>query len=550
MNSIKHFTDSQVREYTKKIVGFALLKTGNHHLAEDLTQEILLALLRSLQPDRHIERMDAWVYRICCYTWSNYVAREKRHWRTADIDELELHGSYTKTGPTNLDYAQVESIERMKREAAYLSKLHRDISVMHYYENQSVNAIADKLSIPPGTVKWHLYEARRKIKEGMKMDNNRTETLSMKPVKLIAGHSGTPGPKGEPNIYFDTMLGSNIAVAAYERPVTIEEIARTLAVSSAYVEDYIHKFAYSDLFRKVGKDKYQTNFIIEDLSAYLAYTNYLRTKANELADLFYDCLAPALAAIKQIGFHGSQRSDVFLLWTVLPYAIHYAYCRVKDSSYYSTHSPDERQDGGKYIVAARIVYEDEEIKNRIADSDRTRKYATNGIKSRGTGNYRSLQMDTWWSGMKWREFESSDISDMHRIIELIETGAEHTEYDKELISRMARRGFVAHHIGGGLECLIPFFKADQYEAFLAILETSLRKIEARAKLEQVHDDFVDMWEKLAPSHIPRNEVVYKAMNSGMSIVFAVLEYLEHTGKLALPAEEDKVRLTTLMWLRS
>ncbi|MDF2650873.1 MAG: hypothetical protein K0Q73_6678, partial [Paenibacillus sp.] len=146
-----------------------------------------------------------------------------------------------------------------------------------------------------------------------------------------------------------------------------------------------------------------------------------------------------------------------------------------------------------------------------------------------------------------RNFNAPDIVDMHRIVELIETGAEHTEYDKELISRMVKKGFVSYR-EGRLECLIPFFKPEQFHEFIRIIETALQEVDAKRKLEQVHDDFVTLWEKLAPRHIAKKEIVYKGYQDGSSIIFAMLENMEHSGKLPLPAEEEKERLTTLMWM--
>jgi RNA polymerase sigma factor (sigma-70 family) len=540
----ERLTEFQIRDYSKKIFGFALRKTGNHHHAEDLTQEILVSLLSSIQSGRIIDRMDAWVYRICCYTWSNYVSKEKRYWRTSDISDLELQSD--ARSPED-EYGLKEELERLSQEVRYLSQLHRDISVLFYYENQSIKTISSLLQIPQGTVKWHLSEARKKIKEGLTMDSRSTDTLSLKPVRLNVGHCGSPGPQGEPNSYFDTLLASNICIAAYERPVTIEEIARSLGVSSAYIEDFIGKFEFSELIRKVGKSTFQTNFIIQDMKSNVAIAGYLKTKAEELADDFYSCLASKLDELKGLGFHGSQCGDTFLLWAIIPYAINHQYFRVKDQSYYAQYQPDERKDGGKYILQARIRYEEQDYQLHLPEPERTKKYVTNGIKSRSTGKYSALQMETWWSGLKWRDFNAPDIVDMHRIVELIETGAEHTEYDKELISRMVKKGFVSYR-EGRLECLIPFFKPEQFHEFIRIIETALQEVDAKRKLEQVHDDFVELWEKLAPRHIAKKEIVYKAYQDGSSIIFAMLENMEHSGKLPLPAEEEKERLTTLMWM--
>ncbi|MDF2719191.1 MAG: hypothetical protein K0R28_6116, partial [Paenibacillus sp.] len=164
------------------------------------------------------------------------------------------------------------------------------------------------------------------------------------------------------------------------------------------------------------------------------------------------------------------------------------------------------------------------------------------------GKYYGLQMETWWSGMKWRDFNSPDLADMARVVELIDNSGAHGEYDKLLISRMVAKGFVSYG-DGRLESLVPFFKAGQIETLHAILDEALASIQAKPMLEDVHDQLVSLWKKLAPSHISDSEVVYKAMNAGTSIIFACMEYMERNGLLPLPAVEEKKRLTTIIWLR-
>ncbi len=60
--------ESIVLEYVNKIYGFAYSKTKNTHNAEDLSQEILIQLLDKRTSFDRIENMDAYIYRICCYT--------------------------------------------------------------------------------------------------------------------------------------------------------------------------------------------------------------------------------------------------------------------------------------------------------------------------------------------------------------------------------------------------------------------------------------------------------------------------------------------------
>jgi len=535
-----------ISHYSKKIFGFALSRTGHHHNAEDLAQEILVSLVRSLRSGKTIENMDAWVHKICCYTWTNYVAKEKRHWRNADVDAFEFHDG---SKPIESELEALESAGQLRREIAYLSRLHRDILVRYYYEGKSVGDIAELLCLPQGTVKWHLFEARQKMREGM----NRMETpesissLSYKPVIIKVGHSGSPGANNEPNSYFNSLLAGNICAAAYEHPVSVEEIARKLGVASAFIEDYIAKFEYSELIKPIGKGKYQTNFVIDNMKNAVQEGMYLKAAAEQLAEEFYDCVASRLDEIKDIGFCGSQATDSFLLWTFLPLAIMHQYNNVKDGDYYSQYQPDEKKDGGKYIVSARIEYTPEERQRQIPDYEIVRKYGSKGIKFRNNGKYCGHQMDTWWSGLTWRDFDALDVIEMSRIVELIESKAEHSEHDKILISKIIQKGFISHR-NGELECLIPFFKQNEYQRLLTIFDEGLQQIQARQKLEKIHDDFVAMWETLAPAFISKKDIVYKAINHGMVIIFAIMEYLERVGKLPTPAEEEKARLTTIMWL--
>ena len=79
----------------KRIFRFALAKTDSVQDAEDLSQEILVSLLRSSEKLPGVRNFDAWLQRICQYSWSNYFRKEKRHWRTVDGEVLD-----TMAGPS------------------------------------------------------------------------------------------------------------------------------------------------------------------------------------------------------------------------------------------------------------------------------------------------------------------------------------------------------------------------------------------------------------------------------------------------------------------
>lgn len=54
-----------------------------------------------------------------------------------------------------------EPLQRLQTAIAYLSKLQRRIVIAYYFENCKQGDIASELGIPLGTVKWHLFEAKK-----------------------------------------------------------------------------------------------------------------------------------------------------------------------------------------------------------------------------------------------------------------------------------------------------------------------------------------------------------------------------------------------------
>ena len=78
-----------IARYAKKIYGFSYGKTGNTWDAEELAQEIILVLCQDRVWKQEIDNLDAYIYRICRYTWSNYVRSNVRHWRNLGGEALE-----------------------------------------------------------------------------------------------------------------------------------------------------------------------------------------------------------------------------------------------------------------------------------------------------------------------------------------------------------------------------------------------------------------------------------------------------------------------------
>ena len=197
----KAYVDKITTGYIEKIFGFALSKTMDTVKAEELASRIIFDLYVSLLKIDDVYNIDGYVYRVASNVYARFVDEEVKG-RYISLDEVGIscESDFTK------DIEKDETYIRLRREISYLGKTQREIIVMHYFEKLKQFEIAEKLNLPLGTVKWHLFDARNQIKEGINKMREKG-TLGMKPVKFTSmGHSGNPGPSRKDTSYYLSKL--------------------------------------------------------------------------------------------------------------------------------------------------------------------------------------------------------------------------------------------------------------------------------------------------------------------------------------------------------
>jgi RNA polymerase sigma factor (sigma-70 family) len=132
-------------------------------LAEDATQHALLTIWRDLPQLRDPERFDAWSYRLlvrACYA----EGRRSRQWapnlRLVPVDEPVVPDASSSV----IDRDQLE------RGFRRLSIDHRAVVVLHHYLELPLEAVADTLGIPVGTVRSRLLHAMRGLRAALDAD--------------------------------------------------------------------------------------------------------------------------------------------------------------------------------------------------------------------------------------------------------------------------------------------------------------------------------------------------------------------------------------------
>jgi RNA polymerase sigma-70 factor, ECF subfamily len=114
-------------------------------LADDATQQALLAIWRDLPQLRDPERFDGWAYRLlvrACYTEVRKTRRWAPNLRVLNVDE---------SSPSD-DIATVADRDQLERAFRRLSVDHRAVVVLHHHLDLSLVDVAEALGVPVGTV--------------------------------------------------------------------------------------------------------------------------------------------------------------------------------------------------------------------------------------------------------------------------------------------------------------------------------------------------------------------------------------------------------------
>ena len=221
--------EAVLESWMKPVLGFALKRCRTAEDAEDLSQEIILKVYRTLLQRDDVEDVERYVWTVAHNALCNYYRSASRNTVGIPLEEV---GEIPAALPEETDDA--ETVDRLKKEIAYLSETQRKIVVAYYIDRKKQEQIAREFGIPVGTVKWHLFEAKKELKRGMeKMREN--GDLKYNPVKF-AGY-GINGSLGEKDLYsmFRSPLVQNICYSVRNTAKTVNEIADDLGVSPVYV---------------------------------------------------------------------------------------------------------------------------------------------------------------------------------------------------------------------------------------------------------------------------------------------------------------------------
>jgi len=150
--------DELVRLYMRQAFQVAFRVVGHREDAEDLLQEAFLAAHQYLDSFDASRPFGPWLMRIIANRGANL-----RRSRTRRQTEEEVDG--VSTAPSALDESErAEMREILTRALATLPERQRLIVTLFDVDGMTSTEIGEMLELAPGTVRWHLHEARRALR--------------------------------------------------------------------------------------------------------------------------------------------------------------------------------------------------------------------------------------------------------------------------------------------------------------------------------------------------------------------------------------------------
>ena len=451
--------ENKIIPYIEPIFRFCCKRLSNRYDAEDLAGEIICHILDGISKYQ-IESLDAWVWRIACNRYARFIdSRNKNQAILSCDDELFDIADYSDSDEDNTR----EQYETVFRYLHTLSSEYKNIFVDYYIGELSVRNLARKYSLPETTIKWRLNVGRKKIKDRIgedKMD---------KIYQRINWNTAVCNGNMDSDAYLHTQIARAICLAAYETPLTVEEISIRTGIPTMYIEDELPRLEYGDAICKVGS-KYVTDFIIFSLKNRKQTEDISASAVNMLADKFEAIFKEAADKTVTVGFYGNDFGMDRLGYIVIPYLLRHKIRDVKNNRLKLENGPyPPRKDGGYgwFIV------------EETADKNESSAEYSTGCNADRDENNPALQIYYYWIS-KYFDYNVYHNNGIRRMLETdVIKNMTNGLIPKDALSDEDAAYFVKNNLlklsEDKLYLNIPYFTEEQFAKFISLFDVTDEK---------------------------------------------------------------------------
>ena len=522
-----------VEELSPRLLQWAWGKTGNHEQATDLAQEVWLQFLcasrREEAAGNPLREPERFLWRVARFTWLRQLRQLTTH-RTQTLAE-----DHPAPGDLAADIAgqdeEARLIARVRQQVMNLGVIQREAMILHYVRGVPQREIARRLGLTESTLRWHLFETRKKLRKGV-IDMNSTEFVYT-PRKLGMGINGQDTPNNAVNRIRESLLLQNICCACYHEGRTPAELAEMLGVARPYIEHDLAWLTEQEFIRE-DKGRCHTDFLIMTSRQEEDMFRIFEAHKATLCDAITGHLLASEAVIRDIGFIGCDKPMNKLLWLLI-----YLFTR-RLPLVAETPEPPIRPDGGKYWPLGF---------DRTEPVDSLRCFDYNGSMC-NDGFY--------WFGL--HNFGQSEIEDMmdawtpeYRALRSLLEKLIHAGFDPDCVAeseqytlaRLIEKGFIIKE-GAALRPNFVIFTKAQYDRLYSEVFRPLADA-LQPEVRRLADDLRDLSLSMLPSHLKHLAPLAQAMaQHDVGYTTELLAF--HDGTLYHPTDKRDGEFLTMAYI--
>jgi RNA polymerase sigma factor (sigma-70 family) len=160
----RHFQEVLYRRFFDKMYRMVCRYTADQELALEILNNGFLRVFKKLDTFGFQGSLEGWIRRIVFHAVSDHFRRQPEKVHFLQLEEQEV--SHFSQALGNLYYEDIIKLVDMLPDAS------RRVFWLYAIEGYAHAEIADQLKISEGTSKWHLSNARQKLKELMQVHFN------------------------------------------------------------------------------------------------------------------------------------------------------------------------------------------------------------------------------------------------------------------------------------------------------------------------------------------------------------------------------------------
>lgn len=307
-----------ISENLPAIYGYAFARLYDKTDAEELAGEIVLEILLSAKRLRTNSAFWSFAWKVAENTFRKYIRKKEllsKLCETPSEYDICMDVSSPETEFAEAEESQ-EQIYLLRRELSLLAKTHREIMIAYYIHGKNCSKIASDQNISVEMVKYYLFKTRKLLKEGIGM----TRKLGEKSYNPGIFRMDFWGSRNYYSNLFTRKLPGSIVLAAYDIPLTKEELSIELGVSMPYLEDELDILETAGMLQKTG-ERYQTNIVILTDAYEKEFVKNTATLYDKTAEEIFSAAQGYLSDVRALNFSGNRYDDNRLLWTILNIAM-------------------------------------------------------------------------------------------------------------------------------------------------------------------------------------------------------------------------------------